>query len=82
MIWWSERTEDTLKRAEGKNQKIFKETFDEYEKGNKLKLFHVDVIITLAIHNKDIYSQLMGSKIKSQLNFERQKHILHLHHRC
>ena len=64
MIWWTERTEDALKGIGCKNQMTFKETFDEYEKGNKLKLLHVEVIITLALHNKDIYSQLMEFKIQ------------------
>ena len=61
----------------------FKETFDEYEKGNELKLLHVEVITTLVLYNnKDIYSQLMEFKIKSQLNFDWLKQMLHLQHRC
>ena len=89
MIWWTERTEDTLRRANGKNSKILNETRDEFrlrfntlvkiagelDKSNKLRSLHVEVLITLFLHNFDIYCQLVESKIKSPRDFDWQKQM-------
>ena len=89
IIWWTERTEDTLRRANGRNSKIFNETKDEFrmrfntlvriagelDKSNKIRSLHVEVLITLFLHNYDIYCQLVDARIKSPRDFDWQKQM-------
>ncbi|OHS96678.1 Dynein heavy chain family protein [Tritrichomonas foetus] len=89
MLWWTDRTEDALRRASGKNKKVLNETLTEFDnrfkelvkiagsldKGNKLKSLHVEVLITLFLHNLDIYRQLVNSGITSPRHFDWQKQM-------
>ena len=89
MLWWTDRTEDALRRASGKNKKVLNETLTEFDnrfkelvkiagsldKGNKLKSLHIEVLITLFLHNLDIYRQLVQSGITSPRHFDWQKQM-------
>ncbi|KAH0792655.1 Dynein heavy chain family protein [Histomonas meleagridis] len=89
MIWWTEKTEDSLNRTNGKNKKILNETLQEFEsrfkelikisgsldKTDKLKSLHVEVLITLFLHNLEIYRQLIQSGITSSRHFDWQKQM-------
>ena len=89
MLWWTDRTEDALRRANGKNRKVLNETLQEFEtrfkelvqiagsldKSNRIKLLHIEVLITLFLHNLDIYRQLVQSGITSPRHFDWQKQM-------
>ncbi|KAK8898529.1 Dynein heavy chain 5, axonemal [Tritrichomonas musculus] len=89
MLWWTDRTEDALRRTSGKNKKILNETLQEFDtrfkelvkiagsldKGNKIKSIHVEVLITLFLHNLDIYRQLVQTGITSPRHFDWQKQM-------
>ncbi|OHT04931.1 Dynein heavy chain family protein [Tritrichomonas foetus] len=89
MLWWTDRTEDALRRTSGKNKKILNETLQEFEtrfkelvkiagsldKSNRIKSIHVEVLITLFLHNLDIYRQLVQAGITSPRHFDWQKQM-------
>jgi dynein heavy chain len=89
MLWWTYKTEDALTRASAKNRKVMNETLQEFEnrfrslvqfagatdKSNKLASLHIEVLITLFLHNLDIFRQLVQSNVSNPRHFDWQKQM-------
>jgi dynein heavy chain len=89
MLWWTQRSEDALSRTNGKNKKILNETLQEFEsrfkdlvkiagtteKPTYLLSVHIEVLITLFLHNLDIFRQLVQSNVTSPRHFDWQKQM-------
>ena len=89
MLWWTYRTEEALTRASAKNRKAMNECLNEFDtrfrelikiagsldKGNKLVSLHIEVLITLFLHNLDIFKQLVASGINNPRHFDWQKQM-------
>jgi dynein heavy chain len=89
MLWWTEKTEDTLRRTTRKNKKILNKTLAEFEnrfkeivrlageldRNEKLRSLHLEVCITLFLHNLDIFRQLVQANISNPRHFDWQKQM-------
>ncbi|OHT09327.1 Dynein heavy chain family protein [Tritrichomonas foetus] len=89
MLWWTYRTEEALTRASAKNRKAMNECLNEFDtrfrelikvagsldKSNRLVSLHVEVLITLFLHNLDIFKQLVAAGINNPRHFDWQKQM-------